>query len=998
MTEDSPNDLNLGHFGLPVYDLDSSQWTFARTPYGSGFRQLGKWKTNIPAAIHFPLPHDPQTLRKAQNATKTILQNRPELAPAAEHVPELEAVSAAATSALSTYDATVGQLMSFGSIAPLKRGRGSGRKIVALPTGEGGNILRLQLLVRERHGWAAEEHLRSHGHLEGASLKGDLGFWNEDAAAIQQVCFAQSEELGSFLAVRLPQRTALFRPVYHSRPEAAATSPFYKLPPSVIDVRPFRCLWIDETGGTPHADVAFNPHYQRQFAIVDQKSNWSVWDIEGNRGSYTIGRTASGTMEAMEEVNSGEEAEQSTSWKEDGWARVMWVGDANTILICKRRQLELIDLKQPSRALKIPQVVDWSATKNPSRHWILDIKRHPVKEKQFLILTSDRVYLYSVASMGDLSYPTIHDADAAIIMSWTHFRGAEDVTLQLTVNSTSDEGTVTTHINRSHTLTFVEIAFFIHSRLNSLVTVYRLADQPCESVPYCSLGPTTLRLDCWDRECESKPILNLELSQLTFKDSGTGPRGLGSTYEDRGVRFYQLSAVLDDLSVVQTMLCCLSTDSGEMLIEEVEATTWTKVVRPPTLASILKKTASRDEDDFVVPDGLIDAPNPQLKFGFSPPQLVGPETTDNGRRIYDFSNLYEVLASNHTMAQVTGEKTPETVPISELVDEIKWRLGREENVHPWTVGTLQEYAEAMVTVDDVDEASEKMHSLSIMPHASSLEFRRIASDAVLGFGNGQGEGPYALSSVYDQILQNWVAPLPTSIPVRTRQNKESMARRIAAGIVLGSTRIRHSDSREDVVDSQPETSQDSAVALSSSLPQYSSQSGDSDGPASQPRSTFNASNPLARLSKHLLIGNTSQPEIAPSINQVLSHWQLGTDPSLYDWEATERALEEEIELEEEGSQKRREKARRKKERHVKRQKRENDLFSGRVEAGNMESQPQTLRSSPGPVFATNSSQVHASSQSQAFGGMLGVQSQVEPGKHGGRPAKKKKVKSRMSGF
>ena len=454
MAEDSPNDLNFGHFGVPVYDLDNSQWTFASTPSGSNFRQLGIWKTVIPNAIHFPLPRDSRTLRKAQDATKSIIQDRPELAPAEEHIPELEAVSAATASVLSTYDATVGQLMSFGTISPVKRGRGSGRKIVALPAGEGGNILRLQLLLKERHGWAAEQHQRSLGYLEGASLKGDFGFWNEDAAAIQQVCFAQTEELGSFLAVRLPQRTVLFRPVYYPRRQTAAKSPYYVLPPSVIDCNPFRSLWIDETGGIPHADVSFNPHYQRQFAIVDQKSNWSVWEIEGNRGSYKIKCTASGTMEAVEtmvELDSGSESESPMPWKEDGWARIMWVGDANTILICKRRQLELIDLKQSSRALKIPQVIGSKSAKNSYRHWILDIKQDPTREKQFFVLTSDRIYLYSVTPTDDVSHSNKYGTDATIIMSWTHFRGAEDITLQLYVNSTSDEGTVTTCLYRIYT-------------------------------------------------------------------------------------------------------------------------------------------------------------------------------------------------------------------------------------------------------------------------------------------------------------------------------------------------------------------------------------------------------------------------------------------------------------------------------------------------------------------------------------------------------------------
>lgn len=444
MTEDSPNDLNLGHFGIPAYDVDNSQWSFARTPYGSGFRQLDRWTTVIPAALRFPVPRIPRTLRAAENATKALVRKHPELAPATGLVPELEAVSAAAIATLSTYDTTVGQLMSFGRVAPHHKRAGFSRKVVALPTGECGNVLRVQLLTKERCGWSTEENFRSHSYLEGASPKGDCGYWNEDAAAIQQVCFAESEEPDPFLAVRLPQRIVLFRPVYHPRPVAAPISPLYNLPPSVVDVRPFHSVWVKDTGGVSHADVAFNPHYQRQLAIVDQDSRWSVWDIEGSRGSYTQSCAASGSIEVADAPGLDyEEDDGSRPWKEDGWARIMWVGDATRILISNRRQLTLVDLKESSRPLSIPQAIDQTSTRNLSQDWILDIKRHPTNEKHFLVLTSSRLYLYSVTSANyDLRLDS-HSADAVIVMSWTHFRGAEDITLQLHVQAMSDEGKAT---------------------------------------------------------------------------------------------------------------------------------------------------------------------------------------------------------------------------------------------------------------------------------------------------------------------------------------------------------------------------------------------------------------------------------------------------------------------------------------------------------------------------------------------------------------------------
>lgn len=436
MADDTPNDLNTGHFGIPTYDLDNSRWAFLRTPTGARFRQLDPWKVVVSPAIQFPAPQDSRTLRDAQYATKSLAHDFPELVPASQHISVLEPVSAAASIAPSAQNATVGQLMSFGTITSLGH---LAKTIVALPTGEGGNILRLQLLSKERRGWGTRASRNMPCYLDCLCWTDDQGFWNQDATAIRQVCFAQSEKPGSFLALRLQQSVALFRPTYCRRPTAAAKAPLYDLPPSVIDAHPFHNVWIGDTGNVPHADVAFNPHYQRQFAIVDRKLNWSVWDIDGTRRSYVVKRAASGILPA--EVDDDRDQEEDIeAEEEDCWARILWVGDANTLLVCNRRRIQLIDLKQPSRALDTPQVIDWRSTHKSSDSWILDVKRHPsLDDKQFFVLTSNRLYLMAVVS--DEAHGTLSSPGVCIVLSWTHFRGTEDVSLLLHVQSMSDDGT-----------------------------------------------------------------------------------------------------------------------------------------------------------------------------------------------------------------------------------------------------------------------------------------------------------------------------------------------------------------------------------------------------------------------------------------------------------------------------------------------------------------------------------------------------------------------------
>jgi RNA polymerase I-specific transcription initiation factor RRN6 len=318
-----------------------------------------------------------------------------------------------------------------------------------------------------------------------------------------------------------------------------------------------------------------------------------------------------------------------------------------------------------------------------------------------------------------------------------------------------------------------------------------------------------------------------------------------------------------------------------------------------------------------------------------------------------------------------------------------------------------------LTISDVDEASARLRNISLDERQqSSMSLHFIASSHILELGdNGAGEPP-TIASLYDTILQNWIAPLPADIPVRARQGKERLARRIAAEIVLASTQIRCIEEPLWQLDSHPGPSQDSGVALSlSTSPSRLSGPSSSQLSSSLPRlsrelptSVPPIPGPLDRLSKRLRIEKLAAHPIPSGISRILSHWQSGTDPNAYNWEAAEEAMQDDTEVD--GSrQEMREKAQRKKERREKRQKREDDMFKATTI-----SQPQMLRSSPGPFFGPGtalgmSSQVPPTSQVQSLTGMFGgfdapgVQSQVESGKHGGRPPiKRRKGKKRVGGF
>jgi RNA polymerase I-specific transcription initiation factor RRN6 len=346
-------------------------------------------------------------------------------------------------------------------------------------------------------------------------------------------------------------------------------------------------------------------------------------------------------------------------------------------------------------------------------------------------------------------------------------------------------------------------------------------------------------------------------------------------------------------------------------------------------------------------------------------------------------------------------------------------------------------------IPDVDEASASLQQLlHDEGRDKAVELRHIAAAHLLHLGTD--EQP-SIASLYDSMLETWIAPLTAEVPRRVRKHKERLARRIAAEVMLASTRALHRESQTTIFESQSQPSQDSGISMpilsSQPLPGSSSQWMSSQPPSSEPLSLLqpqpslpplstpissqtqmssqslppprhDIADPLARLSKHLKFKEDATPTlpIPENVNKLLAHWQPGVDPCLYDWRASERA--DRVNEIDESSQKELEKARKRKARREKKQKRENELMQSKPS-----SQPFTFvqppvfpRSSPGPLLGPmGSSQapsqpfVHVpfpgtGSQSQQGFGPFVAQSQVEPGKFGGRPEKKKKKKGRVSGF
>lgn len=540
--------------------------------------------------------------------------------------------------------------------------------------------------------------------------------------------------------------------------------------------------------------------------------------------------------------------------------------------------------------------------------------------------------------------------------------------------------------------------------------------------------PTELTLPLAESHANRNPkILDLHVKQVSVDREHDGlSHSLGSRYLEQDVRFYSIVTLHNDLSVRQTLFFA-NTISGRA-----------QNVQPPSWESkLIESVVGSSEDDFVVHDDETDG------YDEGRDRYEPISTFVQQRRGQLKSRLGKDWTVNHeiTMRQLNAIEVAEVTDIDEILEEAQRRLesGSVDDVVP--MRTLRELAEGEITVRDVKEASAALETLR---SAKLIKKETEESDGVedqpepnsrltlrslelpQSFGIFLADGSERLSSIHSRIIDNWILPLSEDVPDIARLSKETLARRMAAEVALAGQALRV----EEVVEEQPTQSQSqnetwelpvrpqtgpassratpSVYFDASSQPQSSAQptrspslaaSGVTD--TSHP-STFSAPE-TARLGRYTTFSSKPTTPLLPRrLKRVLGHWTLGADPEAYDWMGTSRHFSQRDDEEAEGdemTEKERQRMQRRTERYIKRQRREVEesqrqqvLSSQAPEIVSASQRVGTTRADSQPVALAGESQSQSQSQNQEL--RPAMASQVLQGRHGGRPARKK----RKSGF
>ena len=309
----------------------------------------------------------------------------------------------------------------------------SGNRIVPIAvfaSGECGNFISFRrieedtLELRQPTTWM---RVPSIGETESAE-------WPTGGAPVRQICFSRTiEEKATWMAARFASSTTIFRPLYHREPVSMHVDRHsgYRSSNSTRNSRLDANALVEisslRTGGFAHADVTFNPWYQRQFAIVDQGGNWSIWDISGrnrqNKGNWAATCVREGSLPWLD---NGDNLDHDNQQRHDGWATIEWAGDVNSFIVSDRRCAILYRMEN-EQIWPIPIEL---GLKRRSE-WILDIIRSSSNVSHIFVLTTTRIFWLEITSSSDFLGDGDTESSLYPRLSWRHFRDPEDTTLRL---------------------------------------------------------------------------------------------------------------------------------------------------------------------------------------------------------------------------------------------------------------------------------------------------------------------------------------------------------------------------------------------------------------------------------------------------------------------------------------------------------------------------------------------------------------------------------------
>lgn len=178
-----------------------------------------------------------------------------------------------------------------------------------------------------------------------------------------------------------------------------------------------------------HADVAFNPFYNRQIAVVNQGGGWSIWENEPRHSKARnpkLKMSKCGNL--LDDYNPDQSLRIPKYTFADGWHRIFWICNLSTVIACSRTHLALFDITSHPKRLDSTEFMIAKGIEI-----ILDVKRSAKHMNHAFVLTTSRIYWLEINLASEPDKIHMRPAGVRVISSYRHFRNENDDTMRLAI-------------------------------------------------------------------------------------------------------------------------------------------------------------------------------------------------------------------------------------------------------------------------------------------------------------------------------------------------------------------------------------------------------------------------------------------------------------------------------------------------------------------------------------------------------------------------------------
>lgn len=374
--------------------------------------------------------------------------------------------------------------------------------------------------------------------------------------------------------------------------------------------------------------------------------------------------------------------------------------------------------------------------------------------------------------------------------------------------------------------------------------------------------------------------------------------------ENRPYSFFKLFSLYEDLTVLEHLYSSTQPDFRPTL-RAAESFVLSLPIRKPLRKRSLKHYDNRHCVDFIVPDDWVDEDSDPAAVGHRRgiEQAWKTSSLVRGRLTLDWQDVYAVLAEESKSSALKDR-----IAMNDLRKQFSAQLHLRV---PSGKRLLSETLSSKLYITDVDHDSDQFERLSKafdLQHGPDMRLERLPT-----FTSDSSESDN-LISLYDAVIANYLTPLSSQAADRIRVNKERLARRVAADLLLASTATCSVSRRTSKV-SDPEIAPSNSQPITSSisLPTTSQLTDPSSQPTlltfmtslTTPASPTVEDPILTRLRTYTTITHPptsthTSPLLTtnPIMTSLLRHLPTSphTDPATYSWRTTERTLAAEAQL------------------------------------------------------------------------------------------------------